>query len=1839
MTSNTNNQMDLNVPPSNNGQPAPQATSNNMPQNPSIQTTPQANSNQSNPTAPVGSLQGPPNPLMVPTAPPQLSMRTQPLPQGLGQSNQPNQQQQQMQSQTNTQQQQMQSQTNTQQQHMQMQNPQQQVGIQPMNNQQAPLQQQMNMMRATSPPQMNQQQPQMNQLNNQQQPQMNQLNNQQQSQMNQFNSQQQQPQMNQLNNQQQGLNNQQSLQQPQMTSMQSVNQQMGMQPQPLLQQQIQQQKPMESHPGTSASPQPGGQGGGVLPAPSQLAPTNGGGSSFDSNVNAPPMSQGGVQQQQPLQQQPQQPGSQPTMTTSGPPAVASSSTSATAGTSSGSQQSRPPPPSWYIQEQHIIDRRKMVTSIAKLLQQRKPNAPTEWMKKLPQMARRLEESLFREAVSFEEYKNQDTLKKRLQKLALDMGIRAKASQAASSNGQPPNTSSNQPSVNGGATGGGGDGGGGSNQPQPSQSASQQTPEQRQQVLRQQQQRLLLLRHASKCPHGENGVAVNESNHSEGARVVRGKDWKWGDQDGGNSNIGILGKKRANGWTAVTWEKTRAEREYRIGGEDSFDLQFGGCPVTQHCAGMRTLWKHIAECKDQQCQTPHCVSSRYVLSHYHRCRERSCAVCQPVREAIQRNHEKAKELEASRNQKQTGTKSSSGGANGTGGGGGKSKKSKTNNDNSNMGSNNGGNATKRPKPSKGKKGNVNNDSSQSLVETPLHHNNNQAVVALPHKPVVKKAPDPTTSMIYSFSTCQIKNHINALAKPVNLKPTAIKAKCAPVLKKLMDAEFGWIFAKPVDPVQLNLPDYFEVIKKPMDLGTCKKKLENGNYRDINEFTEDIKLCFDNAITYNGPNSEVTEVAKKLRKLFDFEWKRVQQEMAKDEEKEKSNGDMCALCSRGSLQYEPTSYYCNGNGCNGAKIRRNSYYYCDSRNKYHCCPTCYNDLPSSIEMADTNLEKNELSKKKNDEQFEEPWVGCDGCSRWVHQICALFNGRKNNLETTVYFCPFCVLSDRAKLKVTDGTVKYKGASEIPHTRASCYIERRVRNKIAKEQRRILTEEGIDVKDVPRPGKLHVRQLSNLKDKCHQVRPRVYERYKDQGFPMEFPVTSKCIVLFEEIEGVDVILFGMYLYEYGHKCPQPNHRRVYVSYLDSVHYFHPRQYRTMVYHEMLVAYLAYAKARGFHTCHIWSCPPFKGDDYIFFCHPEEQKTPKDDRLRAWYMSMLNKCEQEGTVVKLTTLYDEGFSAPDSKVINVPYFEGDHWILEAEAILKSIEDEKESRLNGRDHDKNGDKDQISKTKKSKNKSAKDKKGKRGLRSDGDVEELNGRDPLLVRMGKTLEPMKDAFIVAHLHSREFAAEKWQQRLLEIEAEEKEDAEAAAGGGDKKDVKNEEANMDATAISSQGVGSGGEKTAPQTTSSSSSENNGAVEGGEGGGGKEEATVKSEVKTEDAPPAPPSSSSTEPPVAPTAVTEGAPTPAADNTSQPPEPPCSSSSAMDVDEKPEVKTEEGAPKTESSSETPVAPTTSSSSDSGTATTSEGVDSGSSSSSSVVKSEGEVEGGGGGGESQEVKKEDVKDEMDIDKKAAEEEKDPFPDTTDEEYPPFDPPKDETEDQDEQMESEFFDTRQQFLNLCQGNHYQFDQVRRAKHTSMMALYHIHNPDKPKFLTPCSHCGVDINSGFQYDCEQCPEFHLCHKCLMNFQMEHKSPHIHRLKKVVVQSESGQLTEEQKKQRKRSIELHMQLLAHASTCKNAECPSANCEKMKNLLAHGTKCTVKIQGGCSVCRRIWALLQIHARQCRRSNCQVPKCRQLKEQLRNIELQQAAMDERRRLAMNEQYSQRPAAEESK
>ncbi|WAQ98513.1 CBP-like protein, partial [Mya arenaria] len=76
-------------------------------------------------------------------------------------------------------------------------------------------------------------------------------------------------------------------------------------------------------------------------------------------------------------------------------------------------------------------------------------------------------------------------------------------------------------------------------------------------------------------------------------------------------------------------------------------------------------------------------------------------------------------------------------------------------------------------------------------------------------------------------------------------------------------------------------------------------------------------------------------------------------------------------------------------------------------------------------------------------------------------------------------------------------------------------------------------------------------------------------------------------------------------------------------------PRELRTSVYHEILSGYLEFAKSQGFVWAHIWACPPGKGVDYIFHCHPPDQKIPKIERLLEFYKKWLEKAHIEGIVI----------------------------------------------------------------------------------------------------------------------------------------------------------------------------------------------------------------------------------------------------------------------------------------------------------------------------------------------------------------------------------------------------------------------------------------------------------------------------------------------------------------------------------------------------------------------------------------------------------------------------------
>jgi E1A/CREB-binding protein len=75
-----------------------------------------------------------------------------------------------------------------------------------------------------------------------------------------------------------------------------------------------------------------------------------------------------------------------------------------------------------------------------------------------------------------------------------------------------------------------------------------------------------------------------------------------------------------------------------------------------------------------------------------------------------------------------------------------------------------------------------------------------------------------------------------------------------------------FQQPVDPFLLAIPDYYEIIKNPMDLSTIKQKLERGDYKDPWEFCDDCWLMFDNAWLYNRRTSRVYKYCTKVHIFY-------------------------------------------------------------------------------------------------------------------------------------------------------------------------------------------------------------------------------------------------------------------------------------------------------------------------------------------------------------------------------------------------------------------------------------------------------------------------------------------------------------------------------------------------------------------------------------------------------------------------------------------------------------------------------------------------------------------------------------------------------------------------------------------------------------------------------------------------------------------------------------------------------------------------------------------------------------------------------------------------------------
>ncbi len=99
-----------------------------------------------------------------------------------------------------------------------------------------------------------------------------------------------------------------------------------------------------------------------------------------------------------------------------------------------------------------------------------------------------------------------------------------------------------------------------------------------------------------------------------------------------------------------------------------------------------------------------------------------------------------------------------------------------------------------------------------------------------------------------------------------------------IKKPKYHQWSSPFLVPVDPVALGIPDYFKIIKTPMDLSTVSTRLNTGQYENAKDFEADIKQIFKNCYKFNPPGSPVHEMGKYYEEVFDREWSKKAQWIA-------------------------------------------------------------------------------------------------------------------------------------------------------------------------------------------------------------------------------------------------------------------------------------------------------------------------------------------------------------------------------------------------------------------------------------------------------------------------------------------------------------------------------------------------------------------------------------------------------------------------------------------------------------------------------------------------------------------------------------------------------------------------------------------------------------------------------------------------------------------------------------------------------------------------------------------------------------------------------------------------
>ena len=216
--------------------------------------------------------------------------------------------------------------------------------------------------------------------------------------------------------------------------------------------------------------------------------------------------------------------------------------------------------------------------------------------------------------------------------------------------------------------------------------------------------------------------------------------------------------------------------------------------------------------------------------------------------------------------------------------------------------------------------------------------------------------------------------------------------------------------------------------------------------------------------------------------------------------------------------------------------------------------------------------------------------------------------------------------------------------------------------------------------------------------------------------------------------------------------------------------------------------------------------------------------------------------------------------------------------------------------------------------------------------------------------------------------------------------------------------------------------------------------------------------------------------------------------------------------------------------------------------------------------------------------------------------------------------------MPCELMDGRDAFLTTAREKHLEFSSLRRGKFSTQTLLYELHTANTDKFVYTCNSCSKSVET--RYHCTVCEDFDLCTAC---FQRE---GHPHRMDKLGLgldgDTPAASTDKNGNSDRLTAIQRCIQSLVHACQCRDANCRSPSCQKMKRVVSHVRQCKRKSTGGCPICKQFIALCCYHAKVCQEAKCLVQWCQNIKQKIRQDQVQQrlqeAAMMRRRMAQMN-------------